>query len=176
MDTPPTNSEGLAARTSRYRSVWLAVLAGLSTALCPPVPGQAFAPFVIPARINSEHAVWIADYEPITADSDRLRADEHFHQGRQRVRIWGVNLSFGANFPTHQDAPQVAERLAAAGVNSVRCHHMDTSRWPRGIWNTQDGRAIEPEALDRLDYFINELARRGIWVNINLHVGRAHSQ
>jgi len=136
---------------------------------------QDFTPFVIPARIDAEHAIWIDDYQPIAVDSERLRADEHFYRD-QRIRIWGVNLSFAANFPTHQDAPHVAARLAAAGVNSVRCHHMDTSRWPRGIWNAQDGKTIEPEALDRLDYFINELAQRGIWVNINLHVGRAHSQ
>jgi len=139
------------------------------------VVGQELVPFVIPARIEAKPALWIDQVEPIAADSKRLRADRHFYQNR-RVRIWGVNLSFGANFPTHEDAPLVAARLAAAGVNSVRCHHMDTSRWPRGIWNAQDGRTIEPEALDRLDFFINELARRGIWVNINLHVGRAHSQ
>ena len=48
----------------------------------------------------------------------RKRADRHFYQDH-RVRIWGVNLSFGANFPTHQAAPHVAARLAAAGVNSV---------------------------------------------------------
>jgi hypothetical protein len=53
---------------------------------------------------------------------------------------------------------------------------MDTARWPRGIWNAQDGKTIEPQALDRLDFFINELAQRGIFVNLNLHVGRAHSQ
>jgi len=137
--------------------------------------GRDMVPFVIPAQLDPARAIWVADYEPITCDAQRLRADRHFHQG-DRVRIWGVNLSFGANFPTHQDAPHIATRLAAAGVNSVRCHHMDTSRWPRGIWNAQDGRTIEPEALDRLDYFIGELAQRGIWININLHVGRAHSQ
>jgi hypothetical protein len=53
---------------------------------------------------------------------------------------------------------------------------MDTSRWPGGIWNAQDGRTLASEALDRLDYFIDELAKRGICVNINLHVGRAHSE
>ena len=90
--------------------------------------------------------------------------------------MWGVNLSFAANFPTHQDAEAVATRMAAAGVNSVRCHHMDTSPWPNGIWSSQDKRILSPEALDRLDYFINELAKRGIFVNINLHVGRAHSE
>ena len=66
--------------------------------------------------------------------------------------------------------------MAAAGVNTVRCHHMDTSLWPNGIWDAKDPKRISAEALDRLDFFINELAKRGIFVNINLHVGRAHSQ
>jgi hypothetical protein len=78
--------------------------------------------------------------------------------------------------PRHEDAPNVAARLAAAGVNTVRCHHMDTARWPRGLWNAEDGKTIAPEALDRLDFFIDQLARLGICVNINLHVGRAHSE
>jgi hypothetical protein len=132
---------------------------------------------VIPAQIDSTHAIWMADTRPISVDSERLVVrDAHFYRRDKRVRIWGVNLSFGANFPTHEDARHVAGRLAAAGVNSVRCHHMDTTRWPRGLWDAATGRTIEPEALDRLDYFINELARRGIFVNINLHVGREHSQ
>jgi hypothetical protein len=137
---------------------------------------QDFVPFVIPARISPQQSIWVTDYQPIKADSERLTATGHFRRGGQDVRVWGVNMCFGANFPTREDAPYVAERLAAAGVNSVRCHHMDTSRWPRGIWNAQDGKTIEPQALERLDYFINELAQRGIFVNLNLHVGRAHSQ
>ena len=138
---------------------------------------QDFVPFVIPARPNLESPIAISTFEPIGTDDESLRAiDGHFYRSGRRIRIWGVNLSFGANMPTHADAPYVAARLAAAGVNSIRCHHMDTSRWPRGLWNSRDGKTIEPEALDRLDFFINELARRGICVNINLHVGRAHSE
>ena len=162
------------ARPVREWTLWPAVLVVALAMSGLPTAGQEFAPFVIPARIDSGNDLWVSDVEPIAVESPRLRADRHFLRN-QRVRIWGVNLSFGANFPTHQDAPHVAERLAASGVNSVRCHHMDTSRWPRGIWNEKDGRTIEPQALDRLDFFINELAQRGIWVNINLHVGRAHS-
>jgi len=138
--------------------------------------GQDFVPFVIPTQISPRQAIWVTDYKPIETGSERLTATEHFRRGGQDVRIWGVNLCFGGNFPTHEDAPYVAERLAAAGVNSVRCHHLDTSRWPRGIWNAESGKTIEPQALDRLDYLINELAKRGIFVNLNLHVGRAHSQ
>jgi len=157
----------------RRTGLALCLLIGLAS--CSAAFGQTLVPFPIPAGIASESGIWSEDFHPTPVNSKRLRAEEHFYRD-QRVRIWGVNLSFGANFPTHEDAPVVAGRLAAAGVNSVRCHHMDTARWPRGIWNAQDGRSIEPAALDRLDYFINELARRGIWVNINLHVGRAHSE
>ncbi len=152
-----------------------AVLLALCSFACV-CPGQDFSPFVIPARVNPEQTIWITDYPPIETDSKRLTAREHFYGSNGAVRIWGVNLCFGANFPTHEDAPWVAERLAAAGVNAVRCHHLDTSRWPNGIWKAADGKTIELQALERLDYFINELAKHGIWVNLNLHVGRAHSQ
>ena len=136
-----------------------------------------FVPFVIPARSDANSPIAVTSYEPILIDSDRLLADgAHFYRAGKRVRLWGVNLSFGANLPTHEDAPFIAARLAAAGVNSIRCHHMDTSRWPRGLWNSRDGKTIEPEALDRLDFFIDQLARHGICVNLNLHVGRSHSQ
>jgi hypothetical protein len=154
----------------------LLLIAISMTCLARTATSQEFVSFVIPARINPAQPMWLADYKPIKTDSERLTAAEHFHRGGRDVRIWGVNLCFGSNFPTHEDAPYVAERLAAAGVNSVRCHHMDTSRWPRGIWNAENGKTIEPQALDRLDYLINELAKRGIFLNLNLHVGREHSR
>lgn len=135
-----------------------------------------FVPFVIPAKPDPDSAIAVAPAKPIDTDGDRLTADGHFYHDGQRVRLWGVNFSFGANLPKHEDAPFIAARLAAAGVNAVRCHHLDTARWPRGIWNAKDGKTISAEALDRLDYFIDQLARHGIFVNINLHVGRAHSE
>ena len=114
---------------------------------------------------------------PIPPDGGRLVVkDGHFAAGGRRVRIWGVNLCFGASFPRHEDADRVADRLAAAGVNSVRFHHMDTSRYPSGILDPQDATKLHPEALERLDYLIDRLARRGIYANLNLHVGRAVSQ
>lgn len=136
-----------------------------------------FVPFVIPAKPNADSPITATSAEPISTDSDRLVVyGSYFSRGDDRVRLWGVNLSFGANMPTHEDATHIAARLAAAGVSAVRCHHMDSARWPRGIWNSEDGKTLEPEALDRLDFFIDQLARRGICVNINLHVGRAHSR
>jgi len=136
-----------------------------------------FAPFVIPAKPNLSSPIAFTSIEPITVESERLRVDAgHFYRSGERVRLWGVNFSFGASLPKHEDAPFIAARLAAAGVNAVRCHHLDTARWPRGLWNPEDGKTIMPEALDRLDFFIDQLARHGIFVDINLHVGRAHSE
>jgi len=130
-------------------------------------------PFVIPADVHPDSQIAM-DYKPLT-EQDRLSAKTHFvNQRGQRVRLWGVNLSFEANFPTHADAERIAKRMAAFGVNTVRCHHMDTANWPRGIWDT-DGRTLHPEAIDRLDYFIDALAKHGIYTNLNLHVGKKHS-
>jgi len=145
--------------------------------VCSGAAEEDFVPFVIPARPNPDSPIAYPSSQPIKTNSDRLVASGgHFYRDGRRVRLWGVNLSFGANLPRREDAPYVAARLAAAGVNTVRCHHMDSARWPRGLWNARDGKTITPEALDRLDYFIDQLARRGICVNINLHVGRVHSQ
>ena len=131
-------------------------------------------PFAIPLVMDPQSPLLTATTS--LTDNDRLAARDHFYTAdNRRVRLWGVNLSFAASLPTHEDAEKVAGRLAAFGVNSVRFHHLDTASWPRGIW-TEDGKQLHPEALDRLDYFIDQLAKRGIYIDLNLHVGRAHSR
>lgn len=158
-------------------TVQYSILVAFTLLTCCSASAQDFVPFVIPARPNPDSLLAYPASPPIKTDSERLVAhSSHFFRGKRPVRLWGVNLSFGANLPTHEDASHIAARLADAGVNAVRCHHMDTARWPRGLWNAQDGKTIAPEALDRLDFFIDQLARRGIYLDINLHVGRAHSE
>ncbi len=134
------------------------------------------APFVIPTQPNSESQIALKS-QSIPVDAQRLVVrDGHFAIGDRRVRIWGVNLSFAACLPEQKDAPLIARRLADAGVNSVRFHHMDSAPWPRGLFDPKDPTRLVPEALQRLDYFIDQLARHGIRANINLHVGRVASR
>jgi hypothetical protein len=150
----------------------LIVLLGL---VCP-VAGDSFVEWN-PALDVVEDAVWRLPVEPVAMDDERLVVkDGHFFVGEKRFRVWGVNLSFGANLPDAKDAPKVAERLAAAGVNSVRMHHMDTAKFPRGLWHREGGFRIDPEAFERLDFFIAKLAKRGIRVNLNVHVGGHYSR
>jgi len=141
--------------------------------------GGEFVPFVIPADWPDDAEINFTS-PPIAVDSPRVIArDSHFHlagDDGKRVRIWGVNLCFGACLPTHDNAKRVAKRLAAFGINSVRFHHMDNRTFPNGIWDRSDPMKLSAEGLDRLDFFIDQLARKGIWTNINLHVSRTHSR
>jgi len=162
-----------AARAGFARQLYALVF---PVVICSGAVRGEFVPFVIPGKPNPDSLIAVAS-KPINTDSNRLIVSSgHFYRGGERVRLWGVNLSFGANLPTHEDAPYIAARLAAAGVNAVRCHHTDTAQFPRGLWDAKDGKNLSAEALDRLDYFIDQLARYGICVDINLHIGRVHSQ
>lgn len=94
-------------------------------------------------------------------------------QGK-RLRLWGVNFSFNASFPDKKDAPAVAAHLARFGVNCVRIHHHDW-RSPRGLIDSSqpDSRHLSAEMLDRFDFLVSELKKRGIYVDLNMNVARA---
>jgi hypothetical protein len=92
------------------------------------------------------------------------------------VRFWGVNLTTGACFPVKTKAAGIAARMRKMGINLVRFHHMDNP-WTDNngtIFLRQSGntRDFNPATLDRLFYFITQLKKNGIYVNMNLHVSR----
>jgi hypothetical protein len=123
---------------------------------------------------------------PLTA-ADRLFArDGHFYglgkDGKpntaddQRVRLFGVNLAFGANFPEPADAGRIAKRLRRLGVNLVRLHHMDSNpdRDPQTANSTLTQGpypTLNPVSVARLRGFLDALRAEGIYANLNLHVG-----
>lgn len=93
----------------------------------------------------------------------------------RRLRFLGVNFSYGGNFPTHDEADQLAQQLARYGINLVRFHHMDRYEAPDGIWKPGSSpRQIDEEQLDRLDYFVARLKENGIYANFNLKVARTY--
>jgi hypothetical protein len=91
----------------------------------------------------------------------------------RRWRIWGVNMTGSACFPSRADAPVVAAHLARFGVNCVRFHFLD-SNWSDSLFvkGRSDTRVLDPNSLDRLDYFVAQLKKRGIYTDLNLNVGR----
>ncbi|MBI5281163.1 MAG: hypothetical protein HY858_05720 [Candidatus Solibacter usitatus] len=102
----------------------------------------------------------------------------HLYTGDgKRLRLWGVNFSFAASFPPKELAPAVAAHLARFGVNCVRIHHHDW-RSPRGLIDSaySDSRHLHAGNLDRLDFLVAELKKRGIYVDLNLNVARAFQE
>jgi hypothetical protein len=98
-------------------------------------------------------------------------------QDGQRIRFWGVNItdwsSGSRQVPSKDDAPIIAATLARFGVNSVRFQFLDLEV-PRGLVAKQGDstRSLDADQLDREDYFIAELEKRGIYIDFNLLVGR----
>jgi hypothetical protein len=107
----------------------------------------------------------------------RVGSDGRFYVGTQRIRFWGVNMTAGACFQHKQNAPKVAMRLAKAGVNIVRFHHMDAPWANPSLIDYSRGntRQLNSTALDQLDYFFSELKKLGIYANLNLLVHRRFS-
>ncbi len=89
------------------------------------------------------------------------------------VRFWGVNLVASANFPTHEQADRLAELLAQLGVNITRHHHMDAP-WstPNVFGNAAGTQKLDPEALERFDYLVAALQKRGIYQFFDMLVHR----
>lgn len=101
-------------------------------------------------------------------------SDGHLYAGARRLKLFGVNVTAGACFPDHATADKVAARMARFGFNAVRFHFLD-STWGRpGLidYDSGDWTRWDSNALDRLDYFIARLRAQGLYVNLNLLVGR----
>lgn len=133
-------------------------------------------PFVISGYDAEPSATDFSGLSPRPAGEDGFVriVDGHFATHAGRLKIWGVNLCFGAIFPTHDEADRVAAHLAKLGINGVRIHHHETSFAPNGLFSS-DGQ-LDPEQVDRLDYFLAQLHHHGIYANLNLHVGRSVSR
>ncbi len=62
----------------------------------------------------------------------------------------------------------------------MRLHHYEGYAAPNGIWKPaatgsskpKVPREFDPDQVDRFDFFVSELIKRGIYINLNLHVGR----
>jgi len=108
--------------------------------------------------------------------------DGHLATGDgHRIRFWGVNItdwsSGSRQIPSKDDADFWAETLARFGVNCVRFQFLDLEV-PRGLIKSGAGntRSLDAEQLDREDYFIAKLEKRGIYVDFNLLVGRPFAE
>ncbi len=96
-----------------------------------------------------------------------------------RARFWGVNIVGEACFLEKEDADRLIERIACAGFNLVRFHHMDAPWVKPNIFGAAGNttRRIDEEAIDRFEYMWAECKKRGIYFMVDpLCTRTAHSE
>jgi hypothetical protein len=179
----PENEPEDTAMTNRHRvSLFAACWLLLSACLVPAQTDGALRPFTIDHRraLLAPSPVDVSFLlDPPAGKHGFVRAQGgHLVTGDgARIRFWGVNLTDWSKgsvmVPSQQDAALWAATLARFGVNCVRFQFLDLPT-PRGLIDGKrdDTRALDAEALDREDFFIAELEKRGIYINFNLLVGR----
>lgn len=131
-------------------------------------------PFDLPTGPGAASRILPPPTEAIAPDGPRVVVEgEQFTVNGKRFRGFGVNMA-GSICPSRPDAESLAARLAEAGVNSVRLHGMEGAAW----WVVPEDRLTDEQKAqrDQFDFFLAELARRGIYVNFNLHAFRKYSR
>jgi len=104
-----------------------------------------------------------------------VRGDDFVFEDGTPARFWGANLAAYALFSDKKQIERQAARIARLGFNLIRIHHHDSTSWvsPTVIDKSRpDSQHLDSEGLDRLDYLIYCLKREGVYVFLDLHVGR----
>lgn len=87
----------------------------------------------------------------------------------ERVRFFGANLNFEANFLEKPEARFLAKRLRQMGYNAVRIHHYDVLL--AGGWNSRSY-TIDAAMRDKLDYLIACMRDEGLYISTDLYTIR----
>jgi len=94
------------------------------------------------------------------------KEDVLFYHGKP-IKLWGINLAYSACAPEAALADRRADFYAALGINAVRLHkYADGTGWS-GILSARTATEFDPQALDRMDYFVAALKKRGIYVKLS---------
>ena len=92
------------------------------------------------------------------------------------ARFWGTNVVAFSLFATVSSSAvkQQARRLSELGFNLVRLHHIDSDWVQPNIFgrNAPDTQRLDEESLAKLDWWIKCLEDEGIYIWLDLHVGR----
>ncbi len=87
------------------------------------------------------------------------------------IKLWGLNLSYGATAPEKLLAEKRANFYRKYGINAVRLHKWaDGSGWA-GIQGPDSAVEFDAAALDRFDYQVAKLKEAGIFVKLSATFG-----
>ena len=105
----------------------------------------------------------------------RAKGDKLVFENGAEARFWGGNIAAYSIFVDKEQIRAQARRIAQLGYNLMRIHHHDSMRWVgRTVIDKSrsDSQHLDDEVIDRLDYWIKCLRDAGVYVWLDLHVGR----
>ncbi len=105
----------------------------------------------------------------------RARGGDLFFGDGTPARFWGCNVQAYALFSSKKAVRRQAERIARLGFNLVRLHHHDSTGWvsPTVIDKSRPGTGrLDPAGMDGIDWWIACLKEQGVFVWLDLQVGR----
>lgn len=106
----------------------------------------------------------------IHAEKDKL-----FFKDNTPVKFWGTNVQAYALFLSSKAEVKLhAKRISKLGYNLVRIHHHDSGWVIPNVFKDQDTDTLEfsEESLKKIDWWVKCLRDEGIYLWIDLHVGR----
>jgi len=148
----------------------------LTAILCSAINAGMFE-FYLPWDDDQENFIdlsWMNDKPAGAAGYVHAGQDGHLYAGDKRIRFLGVDITGSACFPEQFQARAIAKRMAKYGINIVRFHLMDMQSQSY-IFKPGSTRDLDPDSLDRLDYFFAQLKQNGIYADLNLLCGRDFS-
>lgn len=163
------------------RRVWALAVCAAHGAAAQADPQDATLPVAVPFDLRFHEAGALVDLRFLNhrpaGQFGRVRAqgDQLVWPDGTQARFWGVNLQANALFRTEDaDIQRHARRLARLGVNLVRIHHHDSDWVSLNIFGPRDRRRMELDlhAMGRIDLWIAALKAEGIYIWLDLHVGR----
>lgn len=169
---------------SAENSIWMIVAMSLGEEKIPLKPGKELEEIIVEgAEYRPLYpAYWvksgsILDFSDMNeAPSGRYgfvhaKGENLEFTGRPGIpcRFYGVNICLYAFFSPKPLLMKMAEHIAQSGYNLVRLHQFD-----RQLPDRSSGVSTEPdrERLDRLDFLIAELKKRGVYVTMDLFMLR----
>ncbi|MEI7728025.1 MAG: hypothetical protein WCO56_00520 [Verrucomicrobiota bacterium] len=99
------------------------------------------------------------------------RQDDSLLYHGQPIKLWGINLCYGACAPEKAMADKRAAFYRKYGINAVRLHKFaDGAGWS-GIQSKASCVEYDPQGLDLMDYQVAKFKAAGIYVKLSAHFG-----
>lgn|GEM_PF-6644993 len=138
--------------------------------------GQEWIPFKLEKEIESGSALDLSDLLDAPAGKNgfaRIQGEHFvFEKNGQRARFAGTNFSVMSpkifENATREDLARLADRFARMGINLVRVSHVDSVIRKE----TEHGPDLDKMQTDKFDQLIFELKKRGIYITMDLFMGR----